>query len=799
MGAKGSTPMNVRKIPLLLSSLFLLASCSSSPATPSASSLESSPLPTISSEEEPEFDTTKPSHDGLPYVKNLDSLKKHAFQGRWIWESRDIADTHVAFRRHIDLAKAPANATLHISCESKATVWINGEVIAIDVTLKRGPTPVDGFYQDIDVAKYLKQGDNLLVILVHYWGKSGNAAINPQKGGLIYDLEADGKVFSSGTTTKVKRLQEYRNIRVLSQTGEYPERERSTFLNETEIYYDARLQEQYASVSYDDSSWEDASEIALPDCNPFGALYLGDIPGFTYEELLDCVDLDEVLNKKITSPTTAHFALPENMQFLPYFELEAEEEGKRISFYTNTYRTQGIVSLMDDYVTKKGPNAYQQLYWRSGYQLILDLPVGVTLKKVGYRRTQYGADDAGHFTSSDAMLDTLWKKSASTLRICMRDTFMDCPERERSPYSGDSANQIANCFYAMDEGGWKMVKKTYLTLAGYAKEGGIFQLRWPSEKVNECPMQNLAFCLTLEDYLHHTGDIETTRLTYPILADYVKLWDLNADGSVKYRDGTFQWTDWGSGMDNELMENGWYYWAISSLNRLGKEIGNESYQSFFEPRLTQIKAAFAGKFRKEGGFSSGSIYDDRGNALAVLSGLAEESDYELVKNVLLTVHNASPYMERFVLEALGKIGDDEALLSRMKERYQGMAEFEASTLWEVWSSKPEDGTINHGWAGGPMLAIDKYLVGIVPSSAGFGSYDLRPSALLSSFDAGVMTPQGELSVALSGSTMTIKAVNGGSLYLEEGFGEVSSIEGSIAESDGHYVLSKGTATIHFVH
>ena len=156
-------------------------------------------------------------------------------------------------------------------------------------------------------------------------------------------------------------------------------------------------------------------------------------------------------------------------------------------------------------------------------------------------------------------------------------------------------------------------------------------------------------------------------------------------------------------------------------------------------------------------------------------------------------------MERFVLEALGKIGDDEALLSRMKERYQGMAEFEASTLWEVWSSKPEDGTINHGWAGGPMLAIDKYLVGIVPSSAGFGSYDLRPSALLSSFDAGVMTPQGELSVALSGSTMTIKAVNGGSLYLEEGFGEVSSIEGSIAESDGHYVLSKGTATIHFVH
>ena len=787
----------------LSATMLLLVSCggqttssSASSTAISSSSKEETPSEVQTSEEE-EFDKTKASHEGLPYVKNLERLKKHEFLGRWIWESRDIADTHVAFRKHFTLGAKSNKAILHLSCESKATVFVNGEVAAIDAVIKRGATPVDGWYQDIDIAPYLKQGDNLLVILVHYWGRGGNASVNSEKGGLIFDLELDKETISSDKSTKVKRLQEYRNIRVLSSKGEYPERDRNKFLSETEIYYDARLEEDYASVSYDDSSWADASEIALPGYLPFGDLYLGDIPSFTYEELKECKDLDGVIGKKITEPVTARFALEENMQFLPYFELESEEEGKRISFYTNTYRTQKLVSLMDDYVTKKGENKYQQLYWRSGYQLLLDLPEGVTLKKVGYRRTQYDCKDEGYFRSNSKDLDTLWRKSSNTMHICMRDTFMDCPERERSPYSGDSANQISECLYATGSDGWKMVKKTFDSLSGWAKEGGIFQLRWPSTTSNECPMQNLAFIQTLKDYYHHSGDETTTKEAFPILSEYLKLWDLNADGSVKYRDGTFQWTDWGSGMDNDLMENGWYYWALSSLNELGKEIGNTTYQSFFEERMPKIKAAFYPKFKKDGGFSSSAKYDDRGNALAVLSGLCEENDYPLVENVLSTVTNSSPYMERFVLEALGKMGSTEAMLERIEKRYRGMIDFEASTLWEVWSSKPDDGTINHGWAGGPLVAIQKYIAGIVPTSKGYSTYVVAPKAALSEMEAGVATPNGKITLSYSENKLQIEALNGGTLLLDEGFGEITEISGSIVKEGDHYSLSKGTATVTF--
>ena len=803
MKAKAGTYMKNRSYPLALCAL-LLASCgqgassASEPSLPSSSPTESSSSSEASaSQSEDSFDHTLPDRTGLPYVGNLDSLKKHVFQGRYIWEKKAIADTHVAFRFHISLDKAPESAILHLSAESKATVFVNGEVAAIDAVLKRGPTKVDSFYQDVDVTAFLKKGDNVVAILVHYWAHLGNASVDPGAAGLIYDLDVDGKTYSSGSSTKVKRLESYRNIRVLSQTGEYPERERSTFLSEREIYYDARLEEDFANPSYDDSAWAEATEVALPGYAPFGDLYLGDIPAFTYEEIQDATDLDEVLGKSISEPTTVAFRLKENMQFLPYFEVEAKEGGERISFYTNTYRTQNRVSLMDDYVCKKGDNAYQHLYWRSGSTLILDLPAGVTLKKVGYRRTAYDAAEVGYFQCESEDMNSLWTKASNTLRICMRDTFMDCPERERSPYAGDSANQIGEALYTMGEDGWKMLKKTYLTLSGWAKEDGIFPLRWPSTTTNECPMQNLAFSLTLSEYYRHTGDIETVRLTYPILAHYLAQWNLNEDGSVQYRDGTFQWTDWGSGMDNDLMENGWYYWACESLNDLGARIGNTSYQAFFEERMPRIKAAFAPKFRKQKGFASKEgAYDDRGNALAVLSGLAEKEDYEDVTNILVSTKNASPYMERYVEEALGKMGRLEELKARILDRYQPMIDYDESTLWEVWSPKPKDGTINHGWSGGPLLAMAKYYAGIVPTDGGYASYEVSPSPVLGNFRALAPSPRGNIALSYEDGTLTVDGPAGGTLRLDDSFGTVVNVEGS-ALTDGAYPLTGARVVITF--
>jgi len=120
--------------------------------------------------------------------------------------------------------------------------------------------------------------------------------------------------------------------------------------------------------------------------------------------------------------------------------------------------------------------------------------------------------------------------------------------------------------------------------------------------------------------------------------------------------------------------------------------------------------------------------DDRANALAVLSGLAQKEQYDTITNVLTTTKNSSPYMEYYVLEALCKMGEYEAARNRIKDRYEGMMSEDYSTLWEFWDSWR--GTKNHAWSGGPLVIMSKHFAGITPIEAGYEKVKIEPQYTL---------------------------------------------------------------------
>ena len=819
--------MNNKKIiPFAL--LLMLSSCGgtetvSSVAASSENSTVISSLEETSSQEsvvsssvedESNLSTERADYSHLPYVNKVASLKreKDAWNNaKWIWYSKNPADAYFAFRKTFTLDSVPSKAIVSLSADSKATIWVNGTLAYVDCNIKRGMTQYDSFYSNYDITQYLKTGENLIVFEVDYWGRSANSSISANQGGLLFDINIDDKThIVSDTSTKVKRIAAYRNKSQLKEN--HPNHPTSSFLAEQDIYFDGRLYEDFTTASYDDSSWDNATLVGNVGYLPFGDTYYCDLPAFDFDkEVTWMSDPDNFLNVKTTADTIMTFELDQNQQFLPYFELESEEEGKVITFYTNTKTTQGVTSFMDDYVTKAGSQSYQQLYYRTGYKFIMEVPSGVTVKKVGYLKTSYHSTKVGSYDSDNDSLDTLWTKAYNTMNICMRDNYMDCPERERSPYTGDAANQIAETLYALDEDGYKLAKKTYTTLLGWVTDDGVIPTRWPSATTNEIPMQNLACIITTYDYYLHTGDTETMKLVYPIYRDYVKLWDMREDGSVEYRSGNFPWVDWGSNYDSEVMEQGWYYWALEKVLALGNDIGllEDSDKTLFENRRTSMKNVFDSKYKTDDGFASvvdettgeRRSIDDRANALAVLSGLADEEDYTLMGNILTSVTNASPYMERFVLEALCEMGMEDKAKARMLSRYEGMISYEASTLWEDWSPEPIDGTINHGWAGGPLVVMSKYFAGIRPTSAGYASWQIKPATVSASYSSSTYTPDGTLSYTLSVSdnvtTIVVEAPNaGGSLILDENYGTTVTLDNTATTLVNQTLsLHKGTNTI----
>lgn len=88
-----------------------------------------------------------------------------------------------------------------------------------------------------------------------------------------------------------------------------------------------------------------------------------------------------------------------------------------------------------------------------------------------------------------------------------------------------------------------------------------------------------------------------------------------------------------------------------------------------------------------------------------------------------TTENSSPYMEKYVLDAMCEMGYIDEEIIRMKRRYKEMVEEDYSTLWEYWN---KDGTKNHAWSGGPLITMAKYIAGIRPGAVGYEKTLINP-------------------------------------------------------------------------
>ena len=148
--------------------------------------------------------------------------------------------------------------------------------------------------------------------------------------------------------------------------------------------------------------------------------------------------------------------------------------------------------------------------------------------------------------------------------------------------------------------------------------------------------------------------------------------------------------------------------------------------------------------------------------MAVVAGIAGTNKFAAIKTVLAQTRNASPYMEKYVLESLFLMNDPAAALARMKLRYQEMADSPLTTLWELFG---KSGTLNHAWSGGPLTLMSQYVVGVSPTLPAFAAYQIKPQmGSLLKADATVPTVKGNIKVSIvraSGQfTLTLSAPSG---------------------------------------
>lgn len=428
--------------------------------------------------------------------------------------------------------------------------------------------------------------------------------------------------------------------------------------------------------------------------------------------------------------------IPYNCHFQPSIELEAPA-GQEIR-YNSTNPLVLFLTPTETFKTSGGNQTHEAKNWVSGEGAIYTIPAGVTVKSVKYRETGYNTSFVGSFECNDNDYNILWKKSARTAYICMREHFYDCPDRERVGFWGDGTPELNQCFYVFDSASHRLAKD----LVRRKLEPKFY------------PGQHLEFLgdYGLWFYYLQTGDLESMKAVYGQTKEF--LFETYQFGNPN------TWFDWGKEVkDTAVTETCFYYNCLGTLKKIALVTGHESDVPAIDQKLAAIKSTFDSKYWKGSYYMSSQVTepDDRANAMAINAGLADSMKWQAIyDNVLTKKTYSSCFFDRWVFEALCTMGRQDYALLRMHERYKTMIPCSFTTLWEHydrwWASRidafDDQSSLNHGW-NPPAIILSKIIAGVSPLEPGWKTYQVMPrEAFLKAIKVVVPTIKGSVTVDL---------------------------------------------------
>ena len=623
-------------------------------------------------------------------------------KANWIWQKDNtVPNDIVVFRKTFTTSDLPEEAIAYISVDTKYWLSINTQKVVCEGGLFRESLPGCGYADKIEIAEFLQPGENVIEVLCWYYGNQGRNNMDSGQAGLLFQCE---------------KLDIYSDESFLCQRHPAyytPGDPKPSYLyGGDNLGFDANVA---------DGTFENAQ---IFDSATWGEVYERPIPQMKFYDAKECLDVQRN-GQELTCK------LPYAMQFVPLLECLAAG-GEIIDIRSDRYVVNGgpgdeynqYNSHRIEYICKPGLNQFESIEYLFGEKIVVSVSAPLEKLNISYRETAYDTEITGQFHCDCEIVNKLIQKATRTLKVCMRDNFMDCPDRERGQWIGDVSVQVPQAFFVLDQKAILLIKKAIFDFINL-RDGDVLKGNVPGPCASELPSQSLNAISEwgmIAQYYKYTGDKEVLNLAFEPSIRYLQLWKLQEDGLIVTRAGDWNWFDHLYNADEKVLENAWYYSALCFAEKMASILGNHQFDDFIALRKRSMEENFERCFWKGTYYASGSFVDDRANAMAVLSGLCKKENFEKVMKILVSVFNATVYMENYVLIALCEMGYIQEAYKRMVSRYYNLAVNENSTLWEDFYIL---GTKNHAWSGAPITIAYRYFMGIDTTDA-FETFTVNP-------------------------------------------------------------------------
>lgn len=727
----------------------------------------------------------------------------------WIWCGDTEEHRHVwAWARQSFSVDDPESVQLAISADLRYAVWINGQRIGFGPPKFHAATPTLDRY---DLSGLVRIGQNVIAVQVYSLGMEAISSCSPRRGALWVNLSVGSDHIVSDVRWKMRRDPGYEATMTATRGTQPP--------NEC---YDARLGlfrpwEEH----YDDSSWPFARALSL---DAIESLEDRDIPfmaseGHLPDRLIEC-------GLAQFSRPIAEFPLPHLAEAINQAELRPDREGcirfvsGSLSQMNCTARTEALDSreaayfiwdlgriwsgypvlhvsgspgtvldigygehltngrvnpaksrmhYFDRVILGTQPLEYRVTWPKSARYVQLHVHGGTaTVHRLEWERSTYPVQRVGSFSSDSPTLDQAVEISLHTVQLCMEDSYMDTPWRERGSWLGDDLIKAQAAYdYFQD---YALARRFLLHHARGQQPNGMLQGKYPGNVTSHVSTWTLRFPPSLLEYCAESGDWALAEDLWPTL---VRIMDWMAllqtphglyqapPATVTEHSNRYNFIDWAP-IDMRGINSAWNafaYEALHCIEKIARQIGKEILAEEISARRLALRSAFQTQLWDDrrkifaNGLVDGALTERWGcheNYLALIFKMASDDQtgrilQRLQKEDLAAIFEVdlerceaelpglgkiptvslalsqyrwpaskmvpigTPYFASYMIDALSEAGMVPEAMRFLENRWGDFSRQGATTVWETWNAVQ---SLSHGWSSVPAVFAARTILGV---------------------------------------------------------------------------------------
>jgi len=682
------------------------------------------------------------------------------------------------FRKNFDLKEKPAEFIIHISADNRYRLFVNGTPVCF------GPARGDlkhWFFESIDIAPFLKQGNNLLAAVVWNAGELKPWAQISLRTGLIVQ----------GNSNKEEAVNTDATWKVIKDPSYTPA---SAGSNETSGQFvvvgpcDKITGELYPwgweKPEFNDKEWPAARTI--DNGQPFGigtdiswALMPRNIPMMELTQKRFSM-VRQVVNTevpqgflrgqgtiKVPAGRKARILLDQGYLTTgyPQFTFSGGKGSSVRMVYaeslfdrTGSKGNRNEVNGKDfigyaDYFTPDGgaKRLFRPLWFRTWRYLQIEIETTsqpLEINDISSEFSAYPLNETASFESDNPMLKQIWITGWRTARLCANETYFDCPYYEQLQYIGDTRIQALVSLYV--SGDDRLVRKALRQFDESRIPEGLTHSRYPTSLSQFIPPFSLYWVDMINDYWMLRDDPDFVKRLLPgadqVLQWYNKYIDRQTGmlGAVPW----WNFVDWAKewpwsnitrvgGVPAGGQEGGssiltmQYAYALVRASELYAFYGNTAKaEEYRELASSLTKAVLKNCWDTDRGYLSDTPakkeFSMHAQILAVLTNtIPVESQKTFTEKFINDKSLIQPtmYFRAYLAQALKKTG--------LADKYT-----ETLGLWEdmlakgltTFAENPDPARSDcHAWSASPNYDMLATVAGIRPAEPGFKSVLIEPA------------------------------------------------------------------------